>query len=98
MQPALASGACEPLSYCSMNASRRGSSTESSRSWRAQAVADAGESEAPGTVVAVGQDGIGVACGQGRLAITELQRAGGKRLDSAGFLRGFPLAPGQRFD
>mgnify|MGYP001077445789 CR=1 FL=1 len=41
----------------------------------------------------------GFACGdQGRLEITELQRAGGKRLSAAEFLRGFPLQAGQRFD
>jgi methionyl-tRNA formyltransferase len=38
-----------------------------------------------------------VACGEGALCLTQLQRAGGKRLAAADFLRGFPLAPGQRF-
>jgi methionyl-tRNA formyltransferase len=32
------------------------------------------------------------------LCVTELQRAGGKRLAAAEFLRGFPLAAGQQFD
>jgi methionyl-tRNA formyltransferase len=52
----------------------------------------------PGTIVAVDEHGIGVACGDGaRLEVLELQRAGGKRLPFAEFLRGFPLAPGRRF-
>ena len=50
---------------------------------------------APGEVLAVGADGIRVATGAGVLVLTELQRAGGKRLPAADFLRGFPLNPGQ---
>ena len=66
--------------------------------WRARAVPGRG-SVAPGTIVAIDDHGIGVACGDGgRLEITQLQRAGGKRLAAAEFLRGFPLAPGMRFD
>jgi methionyl-tRNA formyltransferase len=38
-----------------------------------------------------------VACGDGALQLLELQRAGGKRLDAAQFLRGRALAPGARF-
>lgn len=48
-----------------------------------------------GEVLAVGPDGITVACGAGALRLTELQRAGGKRLGAADFLRGFPVAAGQ---
>jgi methionyl-tRNA formyltransferase len=36
-----------------------------------------------------------VACGQGALRITQLQRPGGKRVTAADFLRGFALQPGQ---
>jgi methionyl-tRNA formyltransferase len=32
------------------------------------------------------------------LVLTELQRAGGKRLAAADFLRGFSLAPGMLFE
>ena len=39
---------------------------------------------------------VRIACGQGQLLATELQRAGGKRLAAADFLRGFALDPGQR--
>jgi methionyl-tRNA formyltransferase len=71
---------------------------ETIKAWRARALMQGRGSVAPGTVVAIDEHGIGVACGQGRLEITELQRAGGKRLPAADFLRGFPLEPGQRFD
>lgn len=37
-----------------------------------------------------------VACAQGALEITQLQRAGGRRLPAAQFLRGHPLAAGLR--
>jgi methionyl-tRNA formyltransferase len=51
----------------------------------------------PGEVVAIDKDGITVACGQGALRITELQKAGGKRLVSSAFLAGNTLAVGERF-
>jgi methionyl-tRNA formyltransferase len=71
---------------------------ETIKIWRAQALPGRG-SVAAGTIVSVDERGIGVACGDGgRLEITELQRAGGKRLASAEFLRGFALEPGQRFE
>ena len=41
--------------------------------------------------------GIRVACGDGALAITMLQRPGGRRLTAAEFLQREPLAPGTRF-
>ena len=40
--------------------------------------------------------GIVVACGSGALRLTALQRAGGKRLAVADFLRGQPVEPGVR--
>lgn len=61
--------------------------------WRAETRAAHG---APGTVLAAGEDGVLVACGEGALTITELQRAGGKRLPAGAFLRGFPVAPGEQ--
>lgn len=53
--------------------------------------------QAPGTVLAVDGAGVAVACGDGMLRLTQLQRPGGKRLAVAEFLRGFPLAPGMVF-
>ena len=48
--------------------------------WRAQVVVAA--SGAPGTVLAVTDGGITVACGSAALQLTELQRPGGKRLSA----------------
>jgi len=63
--------------------------------WRAQVVVAA--SGAPGTVLAVTDGGITVACGSAALQLTELQRPGGKRLSARQFLQGKPLQPGQAF-
>jgi methionyl-tRNA formyltransferase len=71
---------------------------ETVKVWRAAAVMPARGSVEPGTIVAIDDHGIGVASGEGRLEITQLQRAGGKRLAAEDFLRGFPLAIGQRFE
>ena len=51
-----------------------------------------------GQILSVNGDGVAVACGDGVLRLTELQRAGGKRLPARDFLAGFALAPGQCFD
>jgi methionyl-tRNA formyltransferase len=53
--------------------------------------------EAAGTVLAVTPSGIAVAAKDSIVMITELQRAGGKRLPVADFLRGFDVKPGQVF-
>ena len=50
-----------------------------------------------GLILSANADGVRVACGDGVLKLTELQRAGGKRLPAADFLRGFALAPGMLF-
>jgi len=62
--------------------------------WRAHRVDAHGE---PGSVKEAGDNGIIVCCGEGALALTELQRAGAKRLGAREFLRGHPLAPGSCF-
>jgi len=51
-----------------------------------------------GTILSANSDGVRVACGEGVLRLTELQRAGGKRLPAADFLRGFSITPGMGFD
>ncbi len=48
-----------------------------------------------GQILSVNDDGVVVACGEGALRITELQRPGGKRLPAADFLRGHALQPSQ---
>jgi methionyl-tRNA formyltransferase len=65
--------------------------------WTAQAEASR-SAGVPGQVLAAGADGIRVMTGDGVLVLTELQRAGGKRLAAAEFLRGFALTPGQVLD
>jgi len=61
--------------------------------WAAQIpaapVLTAPDGVAPGTVLAVDRSGVRVATGAGELLLTELQRAGGKRLPVADFLAGF---------
>jgi methionyl-tRNA formyltransferase len=61
--------------------------------WRAAVVP---RSSAPGTVLEAGEGRLVVACGDGALALLELQAPGGKRLPTAAFLRGHPVAPGTR--
>ncbi|RZJ25986.1 MAG: methionyl-tRNA formyltransferase [Haliea sp.] len=51
-----------------------------------------------GTILFINEAGVAVACGEGVLRLTELQRPGGKRLPVADFLRGFALAPGMAFE
>ena len=51
-----------------------------------------------GYILFANADGVRVVCGDGVLVLTELQRAGGKRLGAAEFLRGFALAPGMVFE
>jgi len=63
--------------------------------WRGFASALGGG--APGEILGCGPDGIDVACGKGMLTITELQKAGAKRLSAAEFLRGLSPGPGERF-
>ena len=63
--------------------------------WAGHAIA--GEDVAPGTVTGADATGITVACGDGALRITELQRAGGRRLPVAAFLAGCRVEPGERF-
>lgn len=53
---------------------------------------------APGEILGASAQGIAVACGEGGLILTELQRSGGRRLSTAQFLSGFDLKPGVRFD
>lgn len=55
-----------------------------------QPASGAGEA---GTVL---DDNLTIACAEGAVRLTRLQRAGGKALDAADFLRGTPVAPGTR--
>jgi len=61
--------------------------------WRARVLECSGE---PGVVQQAG-DELVVACGEGALAVAELQRAGSRRLSAEEFLRGHRLRAGARF-
>jgi len=65
---------------------------ETVKVWRAELADGSGT---PGEVIAAGPV---VACGEGALRLTELQRAGGKRGPAAAFLQARPIAVGERFD
>ena len=69
--------------------------TETLKIWQAQAEPRSVPA-APGTVLGADAQGLRVACGEGQLCLTRLQRPGGKRVDAAAFLHGCPLQPGQR--
>jgi methionyl-tRNA formyltransferase len=67
---------------------------ETLRLWRAR-VADPGAlSGAPGECVPAPAGVLRVACGEGALDLLEVQRAGGRRVPVADFLRGHPVAAG----
>jgi methionyl-tRNA formyltransferase len=61
----------------------------------AATVEDAATSIAPGTIVAADRSGVKIACGEGWLVLTHLQRPGGKMLPAGEFLAGYPLAVGE---
>lgn len=67
------------------------------RFWRAHSDSGAAHTAAPGTVLAADADGVHIACGEGTLVVTELQRAGGRRLAAREFLAGMPIAAGEVF-
>jgi methionyl-tRNA formyltransferase len=64
------------------------------RVFSARALPAAGD-DPPGTILALGHDGIVVRCGAGSLAIRELQRPGRKRLPARDFLNAGDLAAGR---
>ena len=74
-----------PVSYFSV-------AEQTIKVWEASAEAGSG---APGTVLSADAQGVRIQTGTGQLCLTELQRAGGKRLAAGEFLRGFALQPGQ---
>lgn len=65
--------------------------------WRARAVAAPAPQLAPGTIRAAGAEGIVIDCGCDSICVTQLQRAGGRRLEAREFLAASPLAAGARW-
>jgi methionyl-tRNA formyltransferase len=66
---------------------------ESIKLWRARCSQQRGK---PGSILDSSADGMLVACGEGALQVTEMQRAGGTRLAAAEFLRGHPVQVGEQ--
>ena len=64
---------------------------ESLKIWQAQVVPGKGRA---GEILAADREGLIVACGEAALKITELQRAGTRRMDAAAFLAGAKALPG----
>lgn len=61
--------------------------------WRARAepaAPAASPAPVPGRILAIDAQGVHVACGSGQLVLQVLQRAGGRRLAAADFVRGTP--------
>jgi methionyl-tRNA formyltransferase len=68
--------------------------------WQAHAVnADLSSKQAAtsGTILAISEAGIQVACGEGVLCLTQLQKPGGKRQPVSDFVRSFKGALGDVF-
>ena len=64
--------------------------------WGAEVLDESSNAAAGQVIAADAQHGIVVACGEGTLRLTQLQKPGGKRLPATEFIKGFPL-DGQRF-
>ena len=65
--------------------------------WRADVLPTPTAAASGQVLAADAQNNVVVACGDGVLRVTELQKPGGKRLPAAEFLKGFPMEGG-RFD
>ncbi|MEH0167181.1 methionyl-tRNA formyltransferase [Roseateles microcysteis] len=68
---------------------------ETLKVWGAELVDASGT---PGSVLSVDSQGPVVACGNQALRLTQLQRAGGKRLPAAALLQARPISAGEQFD
>lgn len=63
--------------------------------WAADSVSRQSETAKPGTIMDVTKDSIIVACGEGCLAITELQIEGKKKMSVRDFLLGYNISAGE---
>ncbi len=64
--------------------------------WKAESCERSG-SGSPGQVIEADKEGLVVACGAGALRLLEVQREGGRRLETKQFLAGHPLKAGDYF-
>ncbi len=78
--------------------SRRRDRVQTERLKILRAEAEDAPAAAPGTVADLSPAGPAIATGAGRLRLRLVQRAGGRAIDGAAFLCGFPLKPGHRID
>jgi methionyl-tRNA formyltransferase len=62
--------------------------------WRSSLIDERLQSE-PGKIINITQDGVQLACGKGGLLVTELQRAGGKKMSAAQLAQALGWKPGQ---
>ncbi len=62
--------------------------------WEAKVLEDLKKQDPCGSVISADADGLKVQTGKGILCITSLQMEGKKRMDTAAFLRGYPVEPG----
>jgi methionyl-tRNA formyltransferase len=65
--------------------------------WAGEALPSNGDQPA-GRILQIDEAGVLVACGEGALRLTQLQKAGGKRLPARQFLQGCTLHAGDSFD
>lgn len=65
--------------------------------WKAKPVSRAAEGVAPGTVTEISGGTIVIACGEGALAVEELQMEGRKRISAKDFANGLRLSKGACF-
>lgn len=65
------------------------------RIWQAEAL-DTAVAQPPGTLVSADAQGMDVACGEGVLRLTRVQRPGGRPMDAADYLHAHHLPPGTR--
>ena len=70
---------------------------ETVKVWRARVYGETLFEGGPGEVVDVNRGGIKVMTGGGVLVVTELQRAGGRRMGAREFLAGHRVSKGERF-
>jgi methionyl-tRNA formyltransferase len=72
---------------------------ETIKFWRAEVLPNVQPpgSAMAGQVLAASAEGVDIAAVDGLLRVSRLQKAGGKPLDAADFLRGFEIQPGQQF-
>lgn len=74
------------------------SKTGAIKVWKATPISDVGNSDRPGKILAISPEGLVIACGQGALALHEVQPQGSRRMSISDFLAGHHLQIGMVFD